>query len=351
MGKWKPRNIKFYLNYLVIFIIFEGVNAQVKWVEQRVVIAFWNIENFYDTIDDPLKNDNDFLPEGAYHWNGERFRAKLERVSEVFSKIGLVHNKDGPAIIGLCETENRQVVEAITRTILLNGRGYKVIHIEGPDARGVDPSFMYRPDYFIPTNAITYRVRLRDSLHATRDILVVTGKLLGEEFCFLVNHWPSRRGGEKASMPGRCAAAKVARRIIDSVEQVSPFTKIVLMGDLNDDPVSPSVRSCLGATDQLTRLTKGILYNPSETLYKKGVGTLAWADSWSLFDQTIINMQLLQAPRGTFSFYKAYIFNDQILRADYGSFKGYPFRTYSGGAYTGGYSDHFPAYIILRRQR
>lgn len=340
---------KFYLNALVHLTLISGVFSQSSTLEQRVVIAFWNIENFYDTLDDPLKNDNDFLPDGAYHWSGERFRVKLERVSEVLYKIGLAHNKDGPAIVGLCETENRQVVEAIAATPLLKARGYKVIHIEGPDARGVDPSFMYNPAYFVPTNALAYRVRLKDSLHATRDILVVTGKLVGEDFCFLINHWPSRRGGEKASMPGRCSAAKVARRIVDSVERIVPSIKIILMGDLNDDPVSGSVRHCLGATDQLKHLTKGVLYNPSETLYKQGIGTLAWADSWSLFDQTIINMALFQAQAGSWIFLKAYVFNDQLLRADYGSFRGYPFRTYSGGAYTGGYSDHFPAYVVLKR--
>lgn len=342
---------KFYLNALGLFFIASPFYAQQRVVEQRVVIAFWNIENFYDTLDDPMKNDNDFLPEGSYHWNGERFRTKLDRVSEVFSKIGLAHNADGPAIIGLCETENRQVVEAIAQTPLLKERHYRVIHIEGPDARGVDPSFMYNVNYFAPTNAVAYKVRLKDSLHATRDILVVSGKLVGESFCFLINHWPSRRGGERASMPGRCAAAKVARRIIDSVEQKEPSVKVILMGDLNDDPVSPSVRHCLGATDQLKHLQPGSLYNPSETLYKQGVGTLAWADSWSLFDQTIINWSLVQCKKNSWTFYKAYIFNDQLLRADYGSFKGYPFRTYSGGAYTGGYSDHFPAYVVLRREQ
>lgn len=315
-------------------------------------IGFWNVENLYDTLNDPIKNDEEFLPQGTNAWTGPRYWEKINHLAKVISEMATDATPDGLAILGLCEIENKNVLEDLVKDPQLKSRAYKYIIIEGPDARGVDPALLYNPKYFTVTKAIAYHLTLpTDSSHKTRDQLVVSGSFGGEAMAIIVNHWPSRRGGELASRPNRIAAAKMCRHIADSITKFNPATKVVIMGDLNDDPTNESVKKHLKTYGDLHRTRDDEYFNPMESLYNQGIGSLAWQDSWNLFDQTCINKPLLPDGYKTFQYYKAFVYNKAYLKSDFGNFKGYPFRTYSGGAYTAGYSDHFPVYFLLVKEK
>lgn len=314
-------------------------------------IGFWNVENLYDTLNDQWKNDEDFTPAGVNAWTGDRYRKKLEHLSDVLSQMATDATPDGLALFGLCEIENKQVVEDLIATPKLKSRGYQIIHLEGPDARGVDPSFVYNPKYFKVTKYTSYSVTLvTDSTHKTRDQLVVSGLLNGEPLTVIVNHWPSRRGGESRSAPNRIAAAKVARKITDSILADNPNAKVILMGDLNDDPVNKSVKRFLNTSGDFYQVKDGQLFNAMENYYNKGIGTLAWGDAWNLFDQIIMTKPFVKNDYQDWQYYTARIFNKDFVKQEYGNFKGYPLRTYAGGVYTGGYSDHFAVYILLMKE-
>jgi len=315
-------------------------------------IGFWNVENLYDTLNDQWKNDEDFTPSGKNIWNGERYWIKIDRLAEVISKMATDVTPDGLAIVGLCEIENKSVVQDLVNNKRLKSRNYQIVHIEGPDKRGVDPSFIYNPNYFKVTKAVSYIVVLvTDSTHTTRDILVVSGSFYGEPVSVLVNHWPSRRGGEMASRPNRNVAAKKARYIADSIMTADPKAKVFIMGDLNDDPVNVCVKDVIGTYGDLKKPEEGKFFNPMEKPFKQGVGTLAWADAWNLFDQIMINKPGVPSDYSTWQYHDVRIYNKPFLKGDFGNFKGYPFRTYSGAAYTGGYSDHFPVFITIAKEK
>jgi hypothetical protein len=314
-------------------------------------VGFWNVENLYDTLNDPLKNDDDFTPSGINAWSGDRYRTKIDHLAEAISQMATDVTPDGLAVLGLCEIENISVLRDLVASPRLAGRHYRIVHIEGPDIRGVDPALLYNPAYFTPSRAVSYKVTLvTDASHATRDILAVSGNFAGDSVMFIVNHWPSRRGGEMASRPNRIAAAKLARRIADSALRVSPSTRVLIMGDLNDDPVSESVKKHIGTYAEKGEATPGKYFNPTEKLYRKGIGTLAWQDAWNLFDQVMLSGSWINGDFRHWQFYRARVFNKPFLKADFGNFSGYPFRTYSGGAYSGGYSDHFPTFIVVAKE-
>lgn len=315
-------------------------------------IGFWNVENLYDTLNDKWKNDEDFTPEGINRWTGDRYWTKIDHLATVISEMATDITPDGLAILGICEVENKSVVQDLVNSSHLKKRNYQFVHIEGPDIRGVDPAFIYNPNYFKVKKAVSYRVKLvTDSTHKTRDILVVSGLFCDEALTVLVNHWPSRRGGELASRPNRNAAAKVARRIADSITNVNPLAKILIMGDLNDDPVNECVKKYIGTYADLAEAKDELYFNPMEKPYLKGIGTLAWQDSWNLFDQIMLNKNWIPKNYESWQYYKVRIFNKDYLKADHGNFKGYPLRTYSGGSYTAGYSDHFASYILIAKEK
>lgn len=315
-------------------------------------IGFWNVENLYDTLNDPVKDDEEFLPTGTNAWTGKRYWEKINHLSKVISEMAVDANPDGLAILGLCEIENKNVLKDLVNDPQLKSRNYQYILIEGPDARGVDPALLYNPNYFKVFKTVTYRLTLpTDSSHKTRDQLVVSGSFGGEPMAIIVNHWPSRRGGELASRANRIAAGQMARHIADSITKFNPATKVVIMGDLNDDPDNESVKKHLKTASDIHKVHEGEYFNPMESLHKQGIGTLAWQDSWNLFDQTILSKALLPTGYKTFQYYKAFVFNKPYLKSDFGNFKGYPFRTYSGGAYTAGYSDHFPVYFLMVKEK
>ncbi len=314
-------------------------------------IGFWNVENLYDTLNDQWKNDEEFTPAGTNAWTGQRYWTKIDHLAEVISQMATDITPDGLAILGLCEIENKSVVQDLVNNKRLKSRNYQIVHIEGPDARGVDPSFIYNPVYFKVKKAVSYRVTLvTDSAHKTRDILVVSGSLVGEPLTVLVNHWPSRRGGEMASRPNRNVAAKMARHIADSITTADPKAKVAIMGDFNDDPTNVCVKDVIGTYSDISSAVNSKYFNPMEKPFKEGTGTLAWQDSWNLFDQILLNKNWLPMGYESWQYHDVRIFNKPFLKSDFGNFKGYPFRTYSGAEYTAGYSDHFPVFVTIAKE-
>jgi len=329
------------------FLFFHVYSQQ----QYRVVtIGFYNLENLYDTINDPKVNDDEFTPAGAKGYNGEVFKDKIGKLSDVLSLMATEHTPEGVAILGVAEVENRSVLEALVNTPKLKARNYRIIHYDSPDLRGVDVGMLYNPKYFKEVHSEPLFVRLAGDEGKgffTRDILFVEGIFMGEPLYVFVNHWPSRRGGEEASAPARAAAASVARHKIDSITAINPNAKIVLMGDLNDEPVSPSVTKVLGAKGKTDDVQPGGMYNPWVDFYKRGIGTSAYQDSWGLFDQIMISSGFLDKQQAGYYFHKAVIFQKEFMLQKTGKYKGYPKRTYDGSRYIGGYSDHFPTYLIF----
>jgi len=347
----KKFNIK-WLPLLAIFALFLTNQAQAQDKQYRVgCIAFYNQENFYDTIHDTTINDHDFLPDGPYHWNTERYNNKLDHMSTVISQIGSELFPGGPAIIGISEIENRQVVEDLVNTPKLKASGYQFIHYESPDSRGIDVALLYRPAFFKVTSTRSVRLVMKDNPgFKTRDQLVVSGIYDGEPLHIIVNHWPSRFGGEKKSLPNRKAAAELTKSLADSILKTNPNAKIVIMGDLNDDPTSPSLLKVLKAKGDAQDVGSKDYFNTMYQLFKEGKGSLAYHDTWNLFDQIIISEPLLNAKPGTYKFLKAKIFNAPFITQQDGQYAGYPLRTYSGTTYQNGYSDHFPTYIFIVKE-
>ncbi len=319
------------------------------------IIAFYNLENLFDTLDNPKIRDDEFTPKGERNYNSEIYWNKIDKLATVISKIGTDENPekmspDGPAIVGVAEVENDTVLTDLVNHPLIKKRGYKIIHYDSKDIRGIDVGLLYNPKYFTPEASAPLFVQLpggsKDAYY-TRDVLWVKGKLDGETVHVYVNHWPSRLGGEERSAPGRAAAAMVSKNHSDSIAAVDGEQKVIIMGDLNDDPVSPSLTEVLKAKGKIKDVKPGGLYNPWVEMYKKGYGTLAYQDAWGLFDQIVISYPWLNKNQNGFFFYKQVIFNREFMTENRGRYKGYPMRTWDGNTYRGGYSDHFPTYLVM----
>lgn len=268
------------------------------------------------------------------------------------SQIGFSQTGAPPDVLGVCEVENLQVLEDLVQTPLLAPYGYEIVHFDSPDRRGIDVAFLYRRKVFTPHNATKHELVLFEPKEPekrsyTRDQLVVSGELAGESIHFVVNHWPSRSGGEKLSRHKRENAARLNLRIADSLQRLDPYSKIVLMGDFNDDPKNISMTKILGAKPKQEKTGFKEFFNPYASLAKAGSGSLAYRDQWNLFDQILVSKSLIEKDPEKWSFFRAYIFNEPFLITPTGQFKGYPFRSFSSTGFTGGYSDHFPVYILL----
>lgn len=342
----------FFIGILIIIPFFQKSSLAQNDKKYQVALAgFYNVENLFDTIDDAEKRDEEFLPDGENRWDSDKYLHKLDQMSEVISKVGKDYSPDGVAILGLSEIENRQVIEDLIKMPALIDFGYQIVHYDSPDRRGVDVGLIYQKKYFEVTNSTSNQLRIEDmDEFYTRDQLVVSGKLLGDPIHFIVNHWPSRYGGEKRSRPLRNAAAVLSRQLVDSLLAIDPDAKIILMGDLNDNPNNESVKDIMRAKGDISKLAAGDLYNPMYAMYKKGIGSNAYRDTWSLFDQTLLSQGLLGEEYSTFTFYKAHIFNKGFLIQKDGRYKGYPYRSFAAGTWQGGYSDHFPVYVVLMRE-
>jgi hypothetical protein len=276
-------------------------------------------------------------------------------MARVISNIGTDMAKNSPAIIGVCEIENRDVLEDIVNDPLLLPKDYGIIHFEGPDRRSIDVALLYQKSLFRPIDSSSHELKIYDDLTRrrvyTRDQLLVSGELDGDLIHIIVNHWPSRSGGEARSRSKRVGAAKLNKRLIDSLQSIDPYAKIFTMGDLNDDPTNDSVKEVLKAKKEKEEVPLKGIYNPYEKMFTdKGYGTTAYRDAWSLFDQIMVTQPLLEEDYSSYRFWKAGIYNKAYLSNKRGRWRGYPFRSFADGGFTNGFSDHFPVYVYLIKQ-
>ena len=316
------------------------------------VIAFYNLENLYDTLDDPNTADDEFTPAGSKQYNTGIFLHKLSNLSTVISELGPAGRYDPPDLLGVAEIENRGVLEKLIAQPLLAMARYRIVHFDSPDPRGIDVALLYRQQAFQPVSSQPIPVALpggSKEVRFTRDILYVKGLLFTDTLHVLINHWPSRRGGEVRSAPARLAAAGICRAIIDSLWKADPSATILLMGDLNDDPNSRSITRRLGASGERNLSNRYALFNPWVHFYQKGIGTLANRDRWGLFDQILISRNLLEEQAGKWHWLGAGIYRKAFMLENQGRYRGYPMRTWEGNRYRGGFSDHFPTFITLVR--
>lgn len=342
---------KISLNILILFLLFScTVNAQDKKFTV-VSIGFYNLENLFDTIHSTGVNDHEFTPGGSKKWDGSKYRKKIGNMAFALSKLAREYCPEGPAVIGVSEIENKTVLKDLVNNEAVRSTGYKFVHYDSPERRGVDVALLYNPKLFTVTSSVAYPfVMPNDTSFHSRDQLLVNGLLLGEPAHFIVCHWPSRRNGEKESRPSRAAAARLSRSIIDSLQKADPNSKIILMGDLNDDPFNIPVKEVLNAKKETEDLTPGALYNPFWKILDKGIGSLGYKGAWNLFDQQILSQGWLGKDRSSLKFWKAEVFNRDFLIQQEGPYKGYPWRSFSGDTFIEGYSDHFPTLVYLVKE-
>ena len=320
------------------------------------MVMFYNLENLFDTIDDPDKRDEEFLPTGERKWNTYKYNAKLANIERVLFDMAKLQN-EFPAVIGVSEIENRTVLEDLIAQDKLKHGNYRIVHYDSPDRRGVDCAFFYRPDVFKieGSKPEPYDMPEKPNFY-TRDIVTMWGTIENEPFFFMVCHWPSRLGGKEQSAYLREQAALRCRQIADSVRAINPATKIVIMGDLNDDATDKSIVEVLGAKGKIKKVPEGGFFNPFIEVLKSGDGTLAYQDNWNLFDNIIVSENLATGSTGELKIQKAEKarFYGNIFRKSYmvqkeGQYKGYPLRTFVGTNFQNGYSDHFPVYIYIAK--
>jgi len=325
-------------------------------------VAFYNLENLFDTIHDEGKSDYEYLPDGTNKWGALKYSSKLKNMSQVLAnlgtemtmKTGLQKVCKSPAIIGLSEIENRRVLEDLLKEPALKDKGWDIIHVEGPDQRGVDCAFLYNPAIFKLQHYHLKNLVYEDNVNRrpTRGFLIASGTIAGDKISFIVNHWPSRSNPEEL----RRMAGRQLRVMIDSVLAANPAEKVVIMGDLNDDPKDKSISQALGAKHNKKDCKPGDMFNPwYETLYKVGQGTLLYDGKWNLFDQIIISENLLTpdgeaADYSSLKFRKNEIYLRDFLITQEGKTKGAPKRTFASGAWLNGYSDHLPTQIFLVKE-
>jgi endonuclease/exonuclease/phosphatase family metal-dependent hydrolase len=343
-----------YFLFPLLFYTILNLNAQDSKEYYINTIAFYNLENLFDTKNDPQTFDDDRTPTGKYHWTEEKYNSKLKNISGVISEIGRDLTGKPPIIIGLCEIENRKVLEDLIAQKSLELFNYGIIHIDSPDRRGIDVALLYRKDVFTPTFYKNFDLKLFDDRDTskrifTRDQLLVSGILDGEKIHLIINHWPSRRGGEVQSRSKRIKAAQLNRRIIDSLFSSDPYASIITMGDFNDDPTNISIKKFLKAMDKKDKIALKSLYNPMEKMHSNGVGSLAWRDGWNLFDQIILSSELIKNDFSSYRFYKAGVYNKSYLTQKDGRYNKYPYRFDTNSQE--GYSDHFPVYIYLIKEK
>lgn len=306
--------------------------------------AFYNVENLFDTINDPLTLDDDFTASSDKNWTNKRYRKKLKKLGKTIAHIGLDNIGFPPVIVGLAEVENRTVLEDLIKTKHLKKKGYGLVHRDSPDERGIDNALLYRKDYFHVesyTNHLVYITNELGERDYTRDVLHITGSLLGHRMHILVNHWPSRRQGTEETENKRITAAKKNVEIIQNIHKEDPNARIVVMGDFNDDPNSTSI----------SLLIESGLYNPMEPLLTLDEGSLSYHQQWHLFDQIMVSHNFLKLHDNPFQFDTAVIYHPRELQEYSGKYEGTPFRTYVGKKYLGGVSDHFPVYTVFTLEK
>ena len=347
--------MKNYILGILLAIISLNTIAQEKKNFKIHTIAFYNVENLFDTINDVNKND-EASPMMEIKFNrSEIYKKKVKNMAQVIADIGTDLVNKSPSIVGLSEVENRNVIEDLLNHKHLLNKNYDIVHYDSPDERGIDVGLIYNKNVFKVNSTKSHELIIYDNKSSkrnyTRDQLVVSGLLDNELIHIIVNHWPSRSGGEERSRAGRMAAAELNKKIIDSLQNKYKNAKIITMGDFNDDPHDDSMKKILNAKKYIEDVKTNGIYNPMEVILSdQGIGSNAYRDAWQLFDQILVTEPFLNKKYDSYQFYKAGVFNKSYLINKAGKYKGYPFRSFSWGSFTDGYSDHLPSYIYLIKE-
>ena len=315
-----------------------------------IAIGFYNCENFFDTVHDTAKQDEDFTPNGSYHYTEEVYKQKVHNIASVFEKMGTDVTPDGPAIIGMAEVENSTPIKDVIIQPNIIARHYNYVWFPTPDVRGISVAMIYNPKYFTVLGSRPVHVPVESIgwTRPTRDVLHVYGILAGDTVHVLVNHWPSKSGGEAETNEGRRVAAGVDKKIIDSLTKDNPNVKILIMGDLNDNPTSDGVMKVIKAKADKETIKLTDIYNPWINMYNKGMGTESYRGEWNLIDQIMMSGAFLDKKNEKWKFYKAEIFNRPFLVNKIGNDKGLPHRSFTvSQVWDNGYSDHFPVLVYL----
>ena len=339
------------IHFFILLILSVGA-LRAQNVAHRIPIAFYNVENLFDCNDD-ANDDAEFLPQGKREWTNERYQEKLNNIARVLGDIA----DNGGAVVGLAEVENRHVLEDLVRNPSIRKRNYSIIHYDSPDPRGIDCALLYDARAFRPKSSGVRFIALPDeSPIPTRDILFTTGTIENEVFHFIVAHWPSRYGGDPASAGRRMVAAQTMRQVADSLLREYPGSKAILMGDFNDDPFDASVVEGLNLCQTIEETHAADLFSPMLSMYRQGAGTLAYKGKWNLFDIIVVSGNLLKKNTQGLHLYQdpeshqlAYVFRRDYLLQQTPKHRGEPLRTFAGGKYIGGYSDHLPVYLYLTK--
>ena len=371
---------KLFLAALASMVLIPVINAQQDIQQEKRYnmygVMFYNLENLFDTINNNGTYDLEFSPNGACQWDGRKYWSKVHNMAYAISQMKTTGTPYGPSIIGVCEIENITVLDDVVRDPQIRNWHLQIApYHDSGDRRGVDVGVLYNPRFFRVLNVTNQRLSEEDFERAaaaadparkpeyewnenfrTRDQICVVGTLAGDTVAVMVNHWPSRLGGQEASSPKREAAGYMCRRTIDSLVSVhGENIGIIFMGDLNDDPMDKACAESVGGKRNIEDVVgPGDMFNPFWNVLAKGVGTLAYRGQWNLFDQIMCNgfftkyREGKDKPQLTYSRCEA--LNRDFLKTQEGDRKGYPLRTYSGGVFLNGYSDHFPTEIFLVKE-
>lgn len=344
------------LSLLTIMLLFGSMSANAQEKKFSVyAIGFYNLENLFDTCHDVGHNDYEYLPDGKNKWTGMKYTHKLRNMARVLAEMGtdklpLV----GCAAIGVSEVENANCLTDLCNQEPLKARNFQFCHIEGPDQRGVDCALLYNPSLFTVRDVklVPYKyIKPEDAKRATRGFLVVSGTMAGDHVTIIVNHLPSRFAGSFYREEG----GRQIREVKDSLMKDDPNVKLLIMGDMNDDPADRSMSVALGAKRELNDVKKGELFNPFWNIHASGTGTLMYDGQWNLFDQIILSHSLLNQNNKkdykTLKYWQPQIFRRDYLFQQEGKYKGNTLRTHAGGVWLDGYSDHLPTLVYLVKQQ
>lgn len=311
-------------------------------------IGFYNLENLFDTCHDAGKNDYEFMPEGTYKWTGEKYVNKLHNMARVLSEMGTDKLPGGCAAIGVAEVENAKCFSDLCNEAPLKARNIQYVHVEGPDQRGIDCGLLYDPALFTVRNValVPYIYKLpEDSLRASRGFLIVSGTLADEHVTIVVNHLPSRGAPPYYREEG----GRQLKVVKDSLLKDDPQVKLIIMGDMNDDPQDASMAQYLGAKRWQDEVGEGDLFNPFWNILASGIGTLSFQGAWNLFDQIILSPTLIHAAQGMLSYETCEVFRRDYLIQQDGPYRGTPLRTQASGQWLNGFSDHLPTIVYLKK--
>lgn len=315
-------------------------------------VSFYNLENLFDTINNNGKYDKEFSPEGSRQWNSEKYWSKIRNMAYAISHMTTEVTPMGPAIIGIAEVENATVVQDLVKQDYIKGWNLQYVHHDSPDRRGIDVALLYNPRFFQVLNVTNTPLLIEGNPgFRTRDQMCVTGLLAGEKVSVIVNHWPSRLGGQEQSSYLREAAAALTKHITDSLLHDDPNQGVIVMGDLNDDPQNTSCATVLGGKRSKDEVNDdNQFYNPWWATLDNGIGTLAYRGKWNLFDQIMVSKYFLGDRSKHLTYLRHNVLNWDFLKNQEGQYAGYPHRTYAGGTFLNGYSDHFPTEVFLVRE-